>query len=186
MGYVLASSSPRRKELMKSISSSFTIDVSNVDESVSESLSPKEAVKEISYRKGIVVSNRHKEDIVISADTIVVLEDMIIGKPKDEIDAKRILRLLSGKMHHVYTSYHIFYMGQIIENTVDSSVYFNKISDETIEKYVASGSPLDKAGAYGVQDNEEYHLVKKITGSVSNVIGFPVEDIIESLKELKM
>ena len=103
MEYVLASSSPRRKELMKYISSSFSIDVSNVDESVNPSLSPKEAVREISCRKGVIVSKRHPNDIVISADTIVVLDNEIIGKPKDKEDAKRILRLLSGKVHHVYT-----------------------------------------------------------------------------------
>ena len=186
MEYVLASSSPRRKELMKCISSSFVIDVSNVDESVPNSLSPKEAVKEISYRKGAVVVKRHKDDIVISADTIVVLDNLIIGKPKDEIDAKRILKLLSDKEHHVYTSYHIFYNGQIIQNTVDSSVKFNKLDDELIDAYVASKSPLDKAGAYGIQDNEKYPIVKKITGSLTNVIGFPVEDIVESLKEIKL
>ena len=186
MKYVLASSSPRRKELMKLISPSFIIDVSNVDESVPNYLSPKEAVKEISFRKGDVVAKRHRDSIVISADTIVVLDNLIIGKPKDREDAKRILRLLNDKKHHVYTSYHIFYMGQVIENTVDSVVYFNKIDAQTIDDYVASGSPLDKAGAYGVQDNEKYHLVKKITGSINNVIGFPVEEIIESIKELKI
>lgn len=186
MRYVLASSSPRRKELMKFISSSFLIDVSNVDESVPDTLSPKEAVREISYRKGEVVAKRHKDDIVISADTIVVLNNLIIGKPKDEEDAKKILRLLSDKEHHVYTSYHIFYKGQTIQNTVDSSVYFNKLNDKLINEYVATGSPLDKAGAYGVQDNEKYPIVKKITGSINNVIGFPVEEIIESLKNIKL
>ena len=186
MRYVLASSSPRRKELMKSISSSFLIDVSNVDESVPDTLSPKEAVREISFRKGEVVAKRHKDDIVISADTIVVLDSLIIGKPKDKEDAKRILRLLSDKEHHVYTSYHIFYKGQAIQNTVDSSVYFNKLNDKLINEYVATGSPLDKAGAYGIQDNEKYPIVKKITGSINNVIGFPVEEIIESLKNIKL
>lgn len=186
MEYILASQSPRRKELMKFISSSFIVDVSNVDESVPNFLSPKEAVKEISYRKGYVVSLRHKEDIVISADTIVVLDNMIIGKPKDEKDAKRILRLLSNKMHHVYTSYHIFYKEQVIENTVDTIVYFNDINDELIDRYILTKSPLDKAGAYGYQDNDKYPLVKKITGSINNVIGFPVEEIIESLKKIKI
>ncbi|MCR4912047.1 MAG: Maf family protein [Bacilli bacterium] len=186
MGYVLASSSPRRKELMKKISSVFVIDVSNVDETVDPSLSPKEAVKEISLRKGQAVLNRHKDDIVISADTIVVIDGQIIGKPHDEKDAKRILNLLSGRKHYVYTSYCIFYKGQVYQNTVGSSVYFNVLSQKLIDDYVATKSPLDKAGAYGVQDNEMYPIVSHIEGSLSNVIGFPVEDIIEDLKKLEL
>ena len=186
MGYVLASSSPRRKELMKKISSVFVIDVSDADESVDPSLSPIEAVNIIARRKGEVVVHRHMDDIVISADTIVVINNQIIGKPVDEMDAKRILHLLSGNMHFVYTSYCIFYKGQVYQNTVSSSVYFNKLDDKLIDDYVATKSPLDKAGAYGVQDNEKYPIVNRIEGSLTNVIGFPVEDIIEDLKKLEL
>ena len=185
MEYVLASSSPRRKELMKEISSVFVIDVSNVDETVSPNLSPKDAVKIISMRKGVEVSKRHPNSVTISADTIVVIDDQIIGKPINESDAFRILKLLSGRKHIVYTSYCIFYKGQVIQNTVDSAVYFNKLDDELIRKYIASKSPMDKAGAYGIQDNEAYHLINKIKGSVKNVIGFPVEEIKESLKKIE-
>ena len=184
MGYILASSSPRRKELMKQISSVFEIDVSNVDESVSPLLSPIDAVKEIAKRKGEIVASRHKDDIVISADTIVVIDNMIIGKPKDEEDAKRILHLLSDKKHYVYTSYCIFYKGEIYQNVSETVVYFNKIDDDLINRYVASKSPLDKAGAYGYQDNDKYPIIKKIEGSETNVIGFPVEDIIIDLKKI--
>ena len=184
MEYVLASSSPRRKELMKEISEVFSIDVSNVDETVDESLSPVDAVKTIALRKGEAVKVRHPNEVVISADTIVVIDNMIIGKPADEIDAIRILKLLSGRTHVVYTAYCIFYKDKFIEEVVESSVTFNKLSDKLIKEYVASKSPLDKAGAYGVQDNDNFNIIKEIKGSLTNVIGFPVEDIKVSLNSL--
>ena len=184
MEYVLASSSPRRKELMKEISEVFSIDVSNVDETVDESLSPVDAVKTIALRKGEAVKVRHPNEVVISADTIVVIDNMIIGKPVDEKDAVRILKLLSGRTHVVYTAYCIFYKDKFIEEVVESSVTFNKLSDELIKEYVASKSPLDKAGAYGVQDNDNFNIIKEIKGSLTNVIGFPVEDIKVSLNSL--
>lgn len=186
MKIVLASSSPRRKDLMKEISSDFVIDVSNVDESVDSTLSPIEAVKTIALRKGEAVRNRHKDNIVISADTIVVIDHMIIGKPADEADAIRILKLLSGRTHLVYTAYCVFYKDQMIEEVVESKVTFNDLSDELIKDYVASKSPLDKAGAYGVQDNESYHIIKEIKGSLTNVIGFPVDEIKKSLNSLEI
>ena len=184
MEYVLASSSPRRKELMKEISEVFSIDVSNVDETVDESLSPVDAVKTIALRKGEAVKVRHPNEVVISADTIVVIDNTIIGNPVDEIDAIRILKLLSGRTHVVYTAYCIFYKDRFIEEVVESSVTFNKLSDELIKEYVASKSPLDKAGAYGVQDNENFNIIKEIKGSLTNVIGFPIEDIKASLNSL--
>ena len=184
MKYVLASSSPRRKELMKEISEVFSIDVSNVDETVDESLSPIDAVKTIALRKGEAVRVRHLNEVVISADTIVVVDNMIIGKPVDEIDAVRILKLLSDRTHIVYTAYCIFYKDKFIEEVIKSEVTFNNLSEELIKEYVASKSPLDKAGAYGVQDNGNFNIIKEIKGSLTNVIGFPVEDIKVSLNSL--
>jgi len=184
MKIVLASSSPRRKDLMKEISSDFVIDVSNVDESVDSPLTPIEAVKTIALRKGEAVRIRHLDNIVISADTIVVIDNQIIGKPIDEEDAVRILKLLSGRTHLVYTAYCIFYKDQFIEEVVESSVTFNKLSEELIRDYVASKSPLDKAGAYGVQDNGKFDIIKEIKGSLTNVIGFPIDEIKQSLNSL--
>ena len=184
MEYVLASSSPRRKELMKEISEVFSIDVSNVDETVDKSLSPVDAVKTIALRKGEAVKVRHPNEVVISADTIVVINNMIIGKPIDEKDAIRILKLLSDRTHIVYTAYCIFYKDKFVEEVVESKVTFNKLSDDLIKEYVASKSPLDKAGAYGVQDNGNFNIIKEIKGSLTNVIGFPVEDIKVSLNSL--
>ncbi len=185
--FILASQSPRRKELMsKDITPSFSIVISDVDESVDSSYSPLKAVEEIAKRKGEKVYHDYPHDIVISADTIVVIDNLIIGKPKDKEDAKRILHLLSGRMHEVITAYCIFFNGKMIENHVKSRVFFNKLSDELIDEYIATGSPLDKAGAYGAQDNYTFHIVNRYEGSFKNIIGFPTDEILIDLKKEKL
>ena len=185
MRYVLASKSPRRKELMKSISSDFLIAVEDIDEESSYLLSPIEAVKDIAKRKGEAVDKLYPNDLIISADTIVVLDNKIIGKPKDESDAVRILKELSGKSHYVYTAYRVRYLNKEIINYVESTVVFNELSDELIKAYVATGSPLDKAGAYGAQDSDyKFPIIKKVIGSRDNVIGFPVKEIKEDIKKI--
>ncbi|HPS19322.1 MAG TPA: Maf family protein [Bacilli bacterium] len=180
--FILASQSPRRQKLMRSIASHFSVDVSQIDESKSLHLPPPLAVQDIAYRKGEAVAKNHPGDIVISADTIVVLENQIIGKPKDEDDALRILKLLSNKMHTVITAFCIFHDGTVMERSVHSQVIMNQLSDDLIKNYIRTKSPLDKAGAYGVQDNKKFPLVKSIIGSVHNVIGFPIEEIKSDLK----
>lgn len=185
MKYVLASKSPRRQELMKFISSDFVIVVEDIDEESSYNLSPIEAVKDIAKRKGEAVDKLFPNDLVISADTVVVIDNQIIGKPVDEKDAKRILRELSGRTHYVHTGSRIKYLNREVISCVTSEVIFNKLSDALIEKYVASKSPLDKAGAYGVQDNKEFPIIKKVIGSIDNVIGFPVKEIQEAINEIK-
>ena len=183
MQIILASSSPRRKKLMEEISKDFLIDVSDVDESINKKMSPEDMVQALSIRKGEVVHNRHYEDIVISADTVVAFKGEIIGKPKDEADARRILRLLSGEKHEVYTGVSLFYKEYRHTFYVETLVYFNDLSDELINNYVATGSPLDKAGAYGIQDNDSFPLVNRIEGDLDNVIGFPVNDIKTHLRD---
>ena len=185
MRYILASKSPRRKELMKFISSDFLIAVEDIDEESSYKYSPIEAVKDIAKRKGEAVYNYYPDDLVISADTIVVLDNQIIGKPIDELDAFNILKRLSGKTHQVYTGYAIHYLDKSIVNYVKSDVTFNELSDELIRSYIKSGSPMDKAGAYGAQDNDrKYPIIKNIIGSYDNVIGFPVKEIKEDIDKL--
>ena len=174
---ILASQSPRRQQLMHSITDDFVVEISHIDESSSLSLSPLEAVKDIAKRKGLDIAQRHPHDLVISADTIVVIDNQIIGKPVDEVDAKRILNLLSDRTHHVYTAFYLIKENKEYEEVVISEVTFEKLSEQTIDEYIKSGSPMDKAGAYGAQDNNDFKLIKKITGSWSNVIGFPVDEI---------
>ena len=181
---ILASASPRRKELMeKEISSSFSIIVSDIDESLSfkKYQDVRDIVKDISLRKCLAVANDHPSDLVIAADTVVVLGNEIIGKPKDKDDAYRILKELSNQEHYVYTGYALKQNDKLVQGIVKSTVNFNKLSDELINAYIASGSPLDKAGAYGVQDNNKFPIVKKISGSMNNIIGFPTDEIKQDL-----
>lgn len=181
---ILASASPRRKELMKKeICSSFTIVVPEIDETISfkKYQDVRHIVKDISLRKCLKVANEHQKDIVIAADTVVVINNQIIGKPKDKDDAYHILKALSNKKHYVYTGYAIKQGDKLVQGIVKTTVIFNDLSDELINAYIASGSPLDKAGAYGIQDNNEFPLVKKISGSLPNVIGFPTDEIKQDL-----
>lgn len=183
---ILASASPRRKRLMEEeISSSFTIIVPEIDESLSflKYQRVTNIVKDIAKRKCLKVANTHPSDLVIAADTVVVINNQIIGKPKDQEDAYHMLKMLSNNKHCVYTGYAIKKGDNFINKVVKSTVIFNKLSDGLINSYIASGSPMDKAGAYGYQDNQDFALVKKINGSKTNVIGFPIEAIKEDLKK---
>lgn len=185
--FILGSQSPRRKLLMeKDITPHFAVLIADIDEDLSYKYRPLKAVKDIAYRKGLKIRSGADDpgDVIITADTIVVLNRHIIGKPKDAEDAKAILRKLSGKTHIVYTAYFISYMGKEIINYDESRVKFNKLTEEVIEKYVESGKPLDKAGAYGLQDNNDYEIVKSVRGSIKNVIGFPTDKIIKDLKKI--
>lgn len=183
---ILASASPRRKKLMQEeISSCFNVITPEIDESLSfkKYKEVKAIVKDIAKRKCLKIANEHPHDLVIAADTVVVIDKMIIGKPKDQKDAYRILKMLSNNKHYVYTGYAIHKDNKLVIGVSKSTVYFNDLSDQLINDYIASGSPMDKAGAYGYQDNKDFALVKKINGSLTNVIGFPVEDIKKVLKE---
>ena len=180
---VLASQSPRRQQLMHSITDDFKVEVSHIDETSSLSLSQLDAVKDIAKRKGLDIAKKYPHDLVLSADTIVVIENQIIGKPVDKADAKRILNLLSNRTHHVYTAFYLIKDNKEYEDVVISEVTFNKLSEQLIDNYIKSGSPMDKAGAYGAQDNNDFKLIKKITGSWSNVIGFPVDEIKQAINK---
>ena len=181
---ILASSSPRRKTLMSQITDSFSIYKANIDEEKSYNLPYQEAVKEIALKKGLAAKKNFPNDIIISADTIVVLDNQIIGKPKNKDDAYRILKLLSGKRHEVVTSYTIIHKDKIISKNVSSFVTFNELDDAVIYAYIDSGSPMDKAGAYGIQDNDKFPIISSLEGSLNNVVGFPVEEIKKDLKNI--
>ena len=183
---ILASASPRRKRLMQEeISSCFDIIVPEIDESLSfiNHSDVRDIVKDIAKRKCLKIANEHIDDLVIAADTVVVINNQIIGKPKDEEDAFRMLKMLSNHTHYVYTGYAIHQKDKLVTGVTKTEVTFNDLSDELIKDYIASGSPMDKAGAYGYQDNQDFALVKIINGSRTNVIGFPVEDIKEILSK---
>ena len=172
---ILASESPRRRELIKKITKDFVVIPSNVDESILH-IAPHDLPGELSKLKAYSVFSRYPNDTVLSCDTVVILNGELMGKPKNKEDARRMLKELSGNKHVVISGYTFINKDKEITRTVRTYVYFNKLSDELIDEYIKSGSPMDKAGAYGIQD-QEFNLVNHIEGSFDNVIGLPTEDI---------
>jgi septum formation protein len=186
MEWILASASPRRKELLAELIKEFEIIPSQADERVQGYPSPKALVGYLSAVKAkeVVARPENAEKIVIGSDTVVAFGKRVLGKPKDEEDAFGMLKMLSGKKHAVYTgvSFQMLKNGKSYRMTrVDKThVYFNDLSDEWIREYIKGGSPMDKAGAYGIQDGG---LVKKIKGSYTNVVGFPLELVEKMIKK---
>ncbi len=179
--FILASNSPRRKSLLGEIIKDFKVVIKPIDET-------KYPIDKISYYKAIEVSKEYPDDIIISGDTVVILDNLILGKPKDKTDAYNKLKSLSNRTHEVKTSYTIYSKNKNIDVTriVTSKVTFNDLSEELISSYIAYGSCFDKAGAYGIQDNDKFPLIKKIEGSYNNIVGFPIEEIKEDLKKLNL
>lgn len=174
MELILASNSPRRKELLKQYGFEFTVVPSEYEERA-EGLSPEDTVKKFALGKAGAVFDKlgRKDVVVLGSDTVVALGDEILGKPKTEDTAKKMLRALSGKTHYVYTGY--AFIGDNLQEVFceKTEVCFNGLSDALIEEYVNTKKPMDKAGAYGIQDG--FGLVKSLNGSLNNVIGLPVE-----------
>lgn len=184
MKIILASKSPRRREILETMGVEFETDVADVDESVSDELSPVEAVCEISKRKAKKVAERHADDeIVISADTVVVIDGRIIGKPRDKQDAFDIIKSLSGRTHEVYTGFTVCGKGMSKTDFEVTKVHFKDLCDDDIRRYVATGEPMDKAGAYGIQQKGNL-FVEYIHGDYYNVVGFPISKICVTIKEL--
>lgn len=179
---VLASKSPRRRELFKEICSSFLVDTADIDEDLSKGLEPLECVLDLSKRKGNAIKDKYPEELIISCDTIVVLNNHIIGKPKDYEDAVSILKEESGQTHEVITGYTFIYKDHYFTSHTHSYVKFNKLDDELIKRYLEDKKPFDKAGAYGIQDStKEYPIIESFTGSYSNIMGFPLKEIRDDL-----
>jgi len=175
---ILASRSPRRRELMKLITEDFIATAADVDETLPEGIAPADAVK---YLSKIKAAPFVKEgDIVIGADTVVSLEGAILGKPQDAEDARRMLRLLSGKCHSVFTGYTVVTPQQCVSCCVETKVWFYPLTDSDIERYIATGEPFDKAGAYGIQGYGSL-LVEGIDGDYFNVVGLPVSHLVRTL-----
>lgn len=182
--FILASASPRRKEILSDYFC-FEVIVSDIDEREMRHLSPSSMSLDLAKQKGYAVFKDHPNDIILACDTIVVFENEIFNKPINKEDAKKMLKRLSGNKHLVLSSYIIISKEIEITKTVKSVVYFNELDDELIERYVATNSPMDKAGAYGIQDSN-FNLVKKIKGSFNNVKGLPIEQILKDIKKYKI
>lgn len=186
MEWILASASPRRKELLKQLIDTFEIIPANGEE-ISHGLTGAKLVETLATQKAVEVASRPeaKGKAVLGADTVVCLDGEVLGKPKDEADARLMLTALSGREHQVFTGVCISYpQGRERKTLVASDctqVRFETLSQEKIEAYVKTGSPMDKAGAYGIQDGG---LVCSIDGSLSNVIGLPIELCRELISKL--
>ena len=172
---ILASESPRRRELIKKITKEFTVIPANIDESVLH-IPACDLPGELSKLKAYDVFSKYPNDKILACDTVVIIDGQILGKPHSKEQAKEMLQKLSGRKHVVISGYTIISKEKEVTRTVRTYVYFNKLSDELIDAYIATGSPMDKAGAYGIQD-QEFDLVNHIEGSFDNVIGLPTEDI---------
>jgi septum formation protein len=179
---ILASSSPRRKELLENLRLSFEVSSSDVDESFSNELSPSEVVMELADKKATAVAAHYPNAFVLGADTIVVLDGEILGKPVDEKEAISMLQKLSGKTHEVFTGVAILSPNEKIRFYERTTVTFWELTETEINMYVSSGEPLDKAGAYGIQQLGSF-LVKEIKGDYFSVVGLPVARTVRELRK---
>lgn len=182
---ILASASPRRVELLNSAGIIVSVRPGDIDESYHFGETPREHALRLAQAKVAAVAAQHTGRYFIGADTIVVCDGEVMGKPQDTADAVRMLGKLSDKAHDVITSFAVFdrATGRTITDSVCTRVFFKKLREAEIESYVASGCPFDKAGAYAIQGNAA-HMIRKIEGSYTNVVGLPLCEVVEALWEL--
>ncbi len=173
MTLVLASASPRRAELLRAAGFTFTVDAVDIDESVAPAEPPDAYVRRLARGKAEAGARRHPGATVLGADTVVVVDGRILGKPRDDGDARDMLAALSGRVHHVYTGVAVAREGRIRDAVDISAVTFAPLSSAQISAYVATGEPRDKAGAYAIQ-GWAARFVERLEGSYSGVVGLPV------------
>lgn len=184
---ILASASPRRQELLGLLGAPFRVVPSTFDESTGVQWPPEEHIIESATGKALEVASNIEDGLVIGADTVVVMNKLILGKPIDSDDARRMLRRLSGRSHFVYTGLCVIeregaQTARILQDYVRTEVCFGDLSDEVIDAYVATGEPLDKAGAYGIQERGSV-LVEGIVGDYFNVVGLPIYTLSRMLRK---
>ncbi len=177
---VLASASPRRRELLEQLGFSFSVQVSEIDETPLSDELPEMLVKRLATEKAKAVSVPGK--VVVAADTVVAVDGEVLGKPKDAADAVQMLKKLSGRSHYVYTGFCVFDGVKTVSETVATEVVFVTMSDAEITRYVAGGEPMDKAGAYGIQGGAARYIAG-IHGDYYNVVGLPLCRLVTVLKE---
>ncbi|MGL4738654.1 MAG: Maf family protein [Cellulosilyticaceae bacterium] len=186
---ILASGSPRRKELMKLIPVPFDVAVKEVDETLIEGLSAEENVMQLAKKKALAVAQSFKEQWVLGCDTVVICDGQILGKPRDEVHAKEMLGLLSGRAHEVVTGVCMVKQDEDkVELFFDRTiVYFKELSDREVSYYIETREPMDKAGAYGIQGYASI-FISRIEGDYYNVMGLPIQLVYDYLKKnnLKM
>lgn len=179
---ILASQSPRRRDLLSMLGLDFTVVTADIDETMDETLSVEDAVAEVCKRKAEAVAALYPHDTIISADTIVVVDGKVLGKPQNEDHAKEMLRSLSGRSHTVMTAFCLWENGKAVTHVEKTNLRFKPLSEEEINAYVATGSPMDKAGAYGIQDQASV-FVEALEGDYYNVMGLPVCALVKALRK---
>lgn len=186
--FILASGSPRRKELLTLMGIDFKVSVSDADESgVSKNIPVKLYVQELALLKASATAKnfiKNKNAVIIAADTVVTMDGEILGKPSGKRNAAKMLKSLSGRSHDVYTGYCVMRIsdGKVVCGAQRTEVEFNTLTDDKIENYIKSGEPMDKAGAYGIQGKGSM-LIKSIKGDYFNVVGLPVSALSKTLED---
>ncbi len=185
MRIILASKSPRRKEIFSSLAKDMGFEFEIITVSTDEELCgehPRIGVATLAVRKGEAVYKMNPDALVVSSDTLVELDGVPLGKPTDKDDAVRMLRALSGRAHNVHTGIAVHYNGKVVSGVATTAVVFRTLTDEEIKKYVESGEPMDKAGAYGIQ-GAAGAFVEKYDGEFDTVVGFNVTLLKKLIKE---
>jgi septum formation protein len=184
--FILASVSPRRQELLRSVGLKFKTIPAHVDEDYIEGESPKQHVRRLAQEKAQLIAQKYPRAWVLGADTIVVIDGLILGKPKNKTQAKEMLKKLSGREHKVFTGFAVTQVASKVSHSdvVQSTVKFKKISAAELDWYIACDEPYDKAGGYALQGKGAY-FIKSIRGSYTNVIGLPLCEVLETLKKLE-
>ena len=182
--FILASLSPRRRELLEALGLSFTVIPSGIEENHQNDETPREHVLRLAHEKAVFVAGRHPEAWVLGADTIVVIDGEILGKPDHGPEAREMLQRLSGREHTVITGFSLVHSGRgvVYADAVESVVVFRELDNDEIEWYIAGDEPYDKAGGYAVQGKAGC-FVSEIRGSGTNVIGLPLAEVVTALKQ---
>jgi len=180
---VLASSSPRRRDLLNLVGISHKVHAADADESYRAREEPVDHADRLARLKAETVLALHPDSLVIGADTIVVVDENILGKPRDEADAARMLGMLSGRTHNVITAVAVAWKGRVVSTTEEVSVTFRRLTPDEISTYVATGEPMDKAGAYGIQGYGAT-IVRRIEGDYFAVMGLSLVRLIELMGEV--
>ncbi|KUJ52108.1 Maf family protein [Chryseobacterium sp. JAH] len=184
MKILLASQSPRRKELLVSLGFDFEVVKIDCEEILPENIEIENAAAYLSELKANAFRKLEQDEVLITADTVVAIDNQILGKPKDQADAQKMLRTLSGKTHQVYTGISIKTLNKTITETDVADVEFDEISEEEIDFYIKNYKPFDKAGSYGIQEWLGMAKIKKMSGSFYTIMGLPTHLVYKILKEI--
>lgn len=181
---ILASSSPRRKKLLEQVGLTVKVVPSNIDEKLNPRLGPKTQTEQLSFEKAAVVAEKYPDAVIIAADTIVCINEDILGKPKNMEEAKRMLKKLQGKTHTVFTGFTIYHKSskKIVTDCSETKVMFRKMNDKEIKNYLKVEKSLDKAGGYGM-DGAGAILLESMSGDFFTVLGLPISKVIPALKK---